>query len=335
MDAAVIATSGSTADPKPVLLTLGNLYYNALGSNQNIPVAEGDSWLLSLPLYHVGGLGIVFRSLLAHAATAIPENTMPLRESILACRPSHLSLVHTQLYRLMKDDSILSSLTSTKGILLGGSAFPSTLITAALDTRLKIHTSYGLSEMASQVTTTGQAASRTELTTSGKILPYRELSISTEGEIMVKGPTRFKGYLGGSGLEKPFDGNGWYATGDLGRFDNDNNLLVIGRLDNQFISGGENIHPEEIEAAFYKIPGVEEVIVVPVDDPEFGQRPVAFVKQTGTAEIDEGKLKVSLSDFLPKFKLPIACYSWPSELAKSRLKLSRRYFVDRARQLRA
>ncbi|HKK20546.1 MAG TPA: o-succinylbenzoate--CoA ligase [candidate division Zixibacteria bacterium] len=335
MDAAVIATSGSTSDPKTVLLTLGNLYYNALGSNQNIPLEEGDNWLLSLPLYHVGGIGIVLRSLLALTAMAIPEYQTSLSESVLADRPSHLSLVHTQLYRLMKDDSALSYLRMMKGILLGGSAFPSSLISSAFDTGLKIHTSYGLSEMASQVTTTGRSASRAELGTSGRILPHRELSISSEGEILVKGLTRFKGYLGIDGLDKPFDASGWYATGDLGRLDDDNNLLVIGRRDNQFISGGENIHPEEIEAAFYRLPGVEEVIVIPVDDPEFGQRPAAFVKQTGSVELNESELRTSLTDFLPGFKLPVVCYPWPSELAASRLKPSRRYLIDRARLLRA
>ncbi len=335
-DAAVIATSGSTGTPKAVLLSLGNLYYNALGSNQNIRLLDGDRWLLSLPLYHVGGLGILCRCLLAGATVVLPDSPGLLVEAVLSSAPTHLSLVHTQLYRLMRDESASRALPSMKAILLGGSAFPSSLITEAYNAGIRIHTSYGLSEMASQVCTTRPNASLEALTTSGNLLPYRELKISEDGEILVKGETRFRGYLESSGLSQPFRDDGWFASGDLGMLDENSNLIVQGRKDNQFVSGGENIHPEEIESAFYKLPDVEEVIVVPIEDAEFGHRPIAFVRVKDRRPGEETSFDIArLADYLPRFKLPVACYPWPTELADVPLKPGRRSLVEHARKLRS
>ncbi|RMD98473.1 MAG: o-succinylbenzoate--CoA ligase, partial [Calditrichaeota bacterium] len=214
--ATLIFTSGSTGTPKAALLSYGNHYFSALGANRNLPFGPGDRWLLSLPLYHVGGLAILFRAALGGGAVVFPENPRDLAGAIAKYRVTHVSLVATQLYRLLQDPAAAKPLAQLKAILIGGSAIPKSLIDRAVELGLPIHTTYGLTEMASQVTTTPPGASREMLATSGRCLPHRQLDISPEGEIRVKGRTRFLGYVDGDKLVQPFDAQGWFATGDLG-----------------------------------------------------------------------------------------------------------------------
>ena len=141
--ATIVFTSGSTAVPKGAVHTLGNHYYSARGSNENIRLEAGDRWLLSLPLYHVGGLAIVFRCLLAGATTVIPEQGESVAEAVSRYEVTHVSMVSTQLLRLLRQRDTARS-NSLKAVLLGGSAMPPSLVEEALSVGLPIHTSYGL-----------------------------------------------------------------------------------------------------------------------------------------------------------------------------------------------
>ena len=253
--ATIVFTSGSTGTPKAALHTYRNHYFNALGSNENLALASGDRWLHSLPLYHVGGLSILFRCLISGAAMALPEADAPVGESISRLGATHVSLVSTQLLRLLGEDDDPQGL---KAILMGGGRIPEELVEEALARGLPIHTSYGLTEMASQVTTTPAGAFREELRTSGRALPYREVRVSGEGEILVRGRTLFAGYARGTDLDPSRDDEGWFRTGDLGELDDEGYLRVTGRRDNLFVSGGENVQPEEVESALLRLEGVQE-----------------------------------------------------------------------------
>ena len=301
--ATVVFTSGSTGMPKAALHTFGNHYHNALGSNGNIALAPGDRWLHSLPLYHVGGLSILFRCLLAGATIALPGPGAGLGRSVSELRATHVSLVSTQLLRLLDEGTDLSGLGA---VLIGGGPIPPSLVDEALARGVPVHTSYGLTEMASQVTSTPPGASREELRTAGRALPHREVRISGEGEILVRGETLFAGYLKDGDVDLPLDDGGWFRTGDLGALGAGGYLKVSGRRDNLFISGGENVQPEEIEAALGRISGVREAVVVPVPDREYGARPVAFVRGSGEA----GDLAGELEKVLPRFKVPVAFHDW-------------------------
>ena len=302
----IVFTSGSTGEAKGALHTYANHFYSAAGSNRNIPVGPGDRWLLSLPLYHVGGLGILFRCLLGRGTVIIPKEDVAMGEALAASGATHLSMVSTQLRRFLESAHRPASL---KAVLLGGSALPPDLIRRAHAEGLPIHTSYGLTEMASQVTTTPPGASLTDLGTSGFTLPFREVGISGEGEILVRGKTRFAGYADGDTLAAPFDEDGWFATKDLGAMDPQGRLSVRGRMDNMFISGGENVIPEEIEAALSVLPEVLQAVVVPVLDMEFGERPVAFIESERS--FDEADLRDFLAEMLPRFKIPTRFFPWP------------------------
>jgi O-succinylbenzoic acid--CoA ligase len=326
--ATIIFTSGSTGVPKAALHTFGNHYYNALGSNANITLRPGHRWLHSLPLYHVGGLSILFRCLLAKATVALPEPGDPLGEAIAGPAATHVSLVSTQLSRLLREDADLGGL---EAVLLGGGPVPPSLVDEALARGLPLHTSYGLTEMASQVTTTPPGASLEELRTAGRVLPNREVSISESGEILVRGETLLAGYVEGEESDRPLDAEGWFHTRDLGEIDESGYLRVGGRMDNLFISGGENVQPEEIEEALCRLEGVDEAVVVPVPDEEFGARPVAFVRAAGR---EPEELAQELEPRLPRFKIPISFHPWPEE-ARRGMKADRAALRERARRLRS
>jgi o-succinylbenzoate---CoA ligase len=325
--ATIVFTSGSTGTPKAALHTFGNHYSNALGSNANITLRPGDRWLHSLPLYHVGGISILFRCLLAGATIALPGHWTPIGESIADLGATHVSLVSTQLLRLLREDTDLGRL---KAVLMGGGPVSASLVEEAMSRGLPIHTSYGLTEMASQVTTTPPYASPEELYTSGRVLRGREISTSEEGEILVRGETLFAGYVEGGTLDLPLDKDGWFHTGDLGELDENGSLHVLGRRDNLFISGGENIQPEEIEEVLCRLDSIHEAVVVPVPDPEFGLRPVAFIRTAGN---EPGDLARKLREFLPGFKIPTAFHPWPGNTQRG-IKPDRNALRQRARRLR-
>ena len=330
----IIFTSGSSGSPKAVVHSLANHFYSALGANQQMPLNPGDRWLLSLPLYHVGGLAIFFRTLISGAAIVLPAEKQTLAEALLNNKITHLSLVSTQLHRLLKTNAGKDSLLKLKLILLGGSAIPEILLDQSAELGLNVYTTYGSTEMASQVATGKKDLCR--------VLPFREVRICSGKEayreIEVRGKTSFLGYLDEYGLQQPFDQNGWFKTGDLGILEVNlsesrkkqaqkvhkrsrkhlsqqdqisHTLTVFGRKDRMFVSGGENIHPEEIERVLFQSGMINEAAVVAVQDTEFGARPVAFLKYAESAS--ESELVAFLRKELVSFKVPDLLLPWPEK----------------------
>lgn len=315
--ATIVFTSGSTRDPKPAVLSYGNHYYSARGSNVNIRLASHDRWLLSLPLYHVGGLGIVFRCLLSGATMVFPDPGQSLEHNQSFYAITHLSLVATQLLRLLRLPVMPESFAQVKAILLGGGPIPASALVEALRRGWPVLPSYGLTEMASQVCTASPQAPPAQRMNAGPVLRHRKLRINAGGEIEVSGETLFMGYLEQDVLRPSRTEDGWFATGDLGELDERGGLTVKGRRDFMFISGGENIQPEEIERALSELPEIEEALVVPVADPEFGERPVAYVRYRAAAVPDEA-VRERLALRLPKYKIPRAFLPWPDDVDSGR-----------------
>lgn len=324
-EATIVWTSGSSSRPKAVVHTWGNHFYSAAGAQEVIPLGLQDRWLLSLPLYHVSGISIVCRCFLSQAAIIIADDE-DLAYVIRRSRPTHVSLVATQLYRLLekKENHIL--LKSLKYILLGGSAIPASLLEKALFLELPVYVSYGLTETSSQVATGKVEAIDKPCS---KVLPYRQLKIDSDGQILVKGEVLFKGYLHQNKITLPLTEDGWFKTKDLGKLEN-GCLRVQGRVDNLFICAGENIQPEEIENVLMRMQQIRQVVVIPKEDGEYGLRPIAFVRMQGA--FNEGLLRSHCEYFLPKIKIPIAFYPWPEELTTG-LKISRKFFQERLGKL--
>ena len=319
-EASILFTSGSSGRPKGVLHTIGNHYYNAQGALQNSPFERGDRWLVSLPMYHISGFSLIMRSLVGEGTLVFPRTGESIANALINRNITHVSLVPAQLKKLMRNARAVNALRKCKSILLGGAGSNPALFREALERGLPLSTTYGLTEMASQVTTASPLMLKQNPQASGGVLPYREVRIGDDGEILLKGPTLFKGYVDKDRVELPLDSEGYFHTGDVGKLDGQGELgqvcsgklTVIGRKDRMFISGGENIYPEEVENALLTMESVEKACVVPVPDETMGYRPAAFVKLAAPTAIPNAKtLEVHLRACLEGFKVPIAFFSWP------------------------
>ncbi|MFP4227795.1 MAG: o-succinylbenzoate--CoA ligase [Salinivenus sp.] len=311
-DATILFTSGSTGRPKAALHSWANHLYNAKGANANLPLRAGDRWLLSLPLYHVGGLAILVRCALAGAAVVVPGRDDSIATALVETRATHVSCVATQLRRVLATSPEPPPVL--RAMLLGGGPVPAPLLDRAHAHGWPLLMSYGCTEMASQVTTTMPGASRSALRTAGSRLPHRRLRIGGDGQIRVAGRCLFRGYVEDGTIVDPRTDRGWYPTGDRGRIDARGRLHVLGRVDRMFISGGENIQPEEVETALEELSGVTRAVVVPVSSAEYGRRPVAFIERersSGAEDVREG-----LRGRLPGFKIPDAVYPFPEDVQR-------------------
>ncbi|ARP38805.1 o-succinylbenzoate--CoA ligase [Vibrio syngnathi] len=304
--ASIVFTSGSTGNPKAVAHTLQQHLHSAVGLLEVFCYQQDDTWLLSLPMYHVSGLAIVHRWLAAGGCIKIGSGQ--LETDIEGC--SHASLVATQLHRLLQSKQ---ALTLTH-VLLGGSHIPEALGLEAQQMGIETWLGYGMTEAASTVTAKPIDAS----STAGFILNHRQLKIEKQ-RIFIGGNTLASGYYYQGELTPLVDENGWFDSKDLGVWDGEQ-VSIIGRADNQFISGGENIHCEEIEQALNQLPEVKQAFVVPVEDSEFGFRPIAIVDcdELPTIEWFAEQLQGSLE----RFKFPIEYYQMP-EQEQQGIKVSR------------
>ena len=292
-----LSTSGSSGQPKWASFTLRQLFDSADTMAKALRANPQDRWLLSLPLYHVGGLGILLRALLTQGTLVIEDKTFAYPDRLLNANARFASLVPTQLYRLLKSNCTPLS----THLIIGGASMAQCLYERALSHNLNLSLTYGLTEMSSTVLFSAKPVWH-RLPYLGHPLKGREMKIVNQ-EIFVRGASLFSGY--GNPPQKIDD---WFATGDLGIFHQTYGWAISGRKDFQFTCGGENIQPEEIESIILSMDGIEQAVVVPLFDDEYGARPVAFLRPLIPSE----ELIASLSRFLPKTKIPIAFVPLPN-----------------------
>ncbi|HEX4720528.1 MAG TPA: AMP-binding protein [Thermoleophilaceae bacterium] len=279
---AVVYTSGTTGQPKPVELTYGNVHASALANAENLGVDPDDRWLCCMPLFHVGGMSILTRSAINQTEAVIHERFDP--ERVLHALEEEaitlISLVATQLRRLL--DAGLEAPPDLRAALIGGGPVPSDLLKRAEQVGVPVVPTYGLTETCSQVWT-------------GQPLPGAEIVAGEDGEILVRGPMV---------APKALADDGWLHTGDRGQIDEDGNLTVEGRIADTIVTGGENVAAAEVEEALISHPLVDDVAVVGRPDPEWGQAVTAFV--VGSADPDE--LRAHARERLAGYKVPKAIH---------------------------
>ncbi|MBO8133679.1 o-succinylbenzoate--CoA ligase [Dickeya fangzhongdai] len=307
--ATMTLTSGSSGMPKAAVHTCEAHLVSAEGVLALMAFSAGDRWLLSLPLFHVSGQGIVWRWLAAGASLVVRPD-QPLDVALRVC--THASLVPTQLWRLLSQNR---SPISLRAVLLGGAMIPAELTQQAEARGIRCWCGYGLTELASTV-----CAKRADAG-GGVGLPLAGREIRLEGEeILLRGRCLAAGYWREGGLSPLTDEQGWFHTRDRGQWDG-HEWRILGRLDNQFFSGGEGIQPEDVEAVLLQHPDVTYACVVPVDDPEFGQRPVAVVEVENALPLS--RLVAWWQSRLAGFQRPVACYLLPAALKNGGIKVSR------------
>ncbi len=310
--ATIIFTSGSTGKPKAVAHTHAQHIASAKGLLDVFSYQESDTWLLSLPMYHVSGLAIIYRWLTAGACLKIGSGDLAQDISDV----THASLVPTQLKRLLESQQPLT----LSHVLLGGSHIPHVLSQQAAQLGIETWLGYGMTEAASTVT----AKPVDSIASAGKLLPQRQIKLE-HGRIFIGGATLAQGYYDQGNLTSITDDNGWFDSKDLGEWLADE-LVIVGRADNLFISGGENVHCEEIEAVLNQHPEVQLAMVIAVDDAEFGARPIAVISSRQPFDRELGDLWCK--DKLEKFKWPVAYFDMPESLLATGIKVSRKAVKD-------
>ena len=286
-------TSGTSGDPKAVRLTLANLVASATASALRLGVDRDDRWLVTLPMYHMGGLAPVVRTTM-YGTTLVTRRTFE-PESTARTISDHdvtgISLVPTMLRRLL--DADWSPPERLRFVLLGGAPARPALLERSLAAGVPVYPTYGTTETASQVATAtppqvrmnpesvGQPLFGTEVTIvePGKgtgDTPSRECEPGEIGEIVVSSPTVMAGYLDDEQTAAAFGEYGFH-TGDLGRLDEDGFLTVTGRVSDRIVTGGENVDPTEVRRVLTSHPAVEAAAVVGLPDVEWGERVGAVV----------------------------------------------------------
>jgi O-succinylbenzoic acid--CoA ligase len=278
-DALVVATSGTTGQPKGVVLTHGAVAASAWATSRRLGVdPDRHGWLACLPLSHVGGLSVVTRALITGTALAVHPGFDASAVGAAAGPEVFVSLVPTALRRL--DPRRFHT------IVLGGSRPPDALPG-------NVVTTYGMTETGSGVVYDGVPLDGVEVT------------IGQDGQIRLRAPMLLRAYRDGT---VPLDDQGWLATGDAGRFHADGRLQVDGRLAELIITGGDNVWPAAVEAVLRLHPGVAEVAVGACPDPEWGQRVVAWVVPAHPAA------PPTLTELRALVKDQLAAFAAPREL---------------------
>src|SRR5829696_3269531 len=269
--ALVVHTSGTTAAPRAVELSFGNVQANALGSAVALGLDPDERWLCPLPLSHVGGLMVLLRSAI-YGTRAVLDGV----ERACAGDITVVSLVPTQLRRLL--DAGARPGARLRVVLLGGAAAAPDLLEEARAAGWPVRATYGLTQACSQVAVDGWP------------LPGVTVSLAEDGEILVEGPT--------------VAGGGVLHTGDLGRFAADGRLEVVGRRSDTIVTGGENVAPAEVEAALLAHPAVADAGVFGRPDPEWGEAVTASVVLREPAAPQE--LREWVAGRLARYKAPQA-----------------------------
>lgn len=288
----VIATSGSSGEPKGVMLTAENLAAAARASSARVPLGPGDVWLDCLPLYHVGGIVILYRCAQTGAAALLHEGFDPARVAADLTRHgvTHLSLVPPMLARLL--DAGVAPGPRLRAALVGGGELSAPLLERARRAGWPVMPSYGLSETCAQAATLTNPDDRWIPGDCGRPLPGVQIEIVNPdargvGRIRVRGATVMAGYANprherGTGLT-----NGAFVTADIGRVAERGHVVVLGRADDMLVSGGVNVHPVEVERLLADCPGVAAVGVAGRPDQVWGELLVAIYEGAAQeAEVD-------------------------------------------------
>ncbi len=282
----IVYTSGTTGRPKGAMLTYANHWWNAIGSALNLGMTQEDRWLACMPLFHVGGMAILLRSVI-YGITAVVHPSFDehaVNRAIDEDGITIVSVVATMLQRMLSAHDDQPYPSTFRCALLGGGPAPRPLLEECASLGIPVVQTYGLTEVGSQVATLAPEDALARLGSAGKPLYPNELRIGggdvpagEAGEIQVRGPVVTAGYAGRPEATAEAIQDGWLHTGDLGYLDADGYLYVLDRRTDLIVSGGENVYPAEVEAVLLAHPAVVEAGVIGIPDDAWGQAVVASV----------------------------------------------------------
>lgn len=328
---AICYTSGTTGVPKGILLTHRSVdtMIQSLILTFGWKIG-GERFVILAPLAFTGTCICVLCPLIATGSRGFIENGVdPVRalELIVRERISYFPGVPALFERIASAPGFAEAdITSIRTGNAGGAPVPRSLLEKYLAKGVTIRQQYGTSEASGAITSPEFELARDCPESAGHPLPTFDLEIrdsdgraappNTPGEIWIRGPQMMQGYW-----RKPeanaeaFDANGWYRTGDLGRYDPVLGLFVLDRKKNMLISGGVNVYPAEVERAMAQIPGVDEVVVFGIPSEQWGDEVVAIVH--GDPKLDGAALIGQVRDLVGTYKTPRRILVSPAPLPRT------------------
>jgi O-succinylbenzoic acid--CoA ligase len=285
--AVIIGTSGSTGTPKGVELSAAALLHSARASLARVGARPTERWLCCLPVTHVAGLQVLVRSLASGTEPVLATRADARTVAESGC--AHVSLVPTQLQRLLAESRTPTPLAAFSSVLLGAAAAPARLLRDAREAGVPVVTTYGMTETCGGCVYDG-------FPLDGVRAETRE-----DDRIWISGPVLFSGYYGGDKIAA----GGWFRTGDLGRMDTAGQLTVRGRADDVINTGGHKVVPGEVAAALQDCPGIRDVAVLGQPDAQWGERVVAVVVPADSSDPPTlDLLRMHVRGLLPRYAFP-------------------------------
>lgn len=338
----VIYTSGSESAPKGVVLTHANCFWNNLALAGVIQLTADDVVLAMLPQFHVAAWNC--QPLLAWwvGATVVLERSFQPQRilQLLADRGVTTMMGVPTQYRMLADDPAFASIAAgpLRQALVGGATLPVDLAARWAQAGLPLTQGYGLTEAAPNVLCLPASEAMRLPGAVGRPYPHVDVCVvdpltslvregEATGELWVRGPSIFQGYLHDAGATARAMAGEWLRTGDIVHRDAEGVFRIVDRLKDIFISGGENVAPAEVERALCLHPAIAEAAVVGVPDAVWGERGVAFVVRTDGAALGEDEVLAHAQSELAGFKVPVRVVfvdalprSTIEKLARSRLR---------------
>jgi malonyl-CoA/methylmalonyl-CoA synthetase len=318
--AAILYTSGTTGRSKGAMLSHRNLASNALTLRRFWHWQTGDVLLHALPIFHVHGLFVALHGALINGSKSLWLSRFDL-DAIIGMLPRATVMmgVPTFYVRLVADSRLNPELVRRMRLFISGSAPLLTETFEAFRARTEhvILERYGMSEtiMLTSNPYDGERRAGTvgfplpgvgvRLTVDGKALRRPRSGDSAIGAVEVRGPNVFSGYWRmPEKTREEFTADGWFRTGDMGRWDGDGYLHLVGRSKDLIITGGYNVYPKEIEMIIDDMPGVEESAVIGLPHPDFGEAVTAVVVPRRGTTLDPKSMMAALRQRIAGFKVP-------------------------------
>jgi fatty-acyl-CoA synthase len=313
-------TSGTTAYPKGVMLTYGNIYWKNIGHILTFGISELDRTLVVGPLYHVGGMDLPATGTLYSGGSLVilkKFDTIGVLKAIDEEKVTNLWLSPAMTIMLFNEPSFDQyDVSSVRFIIDGGEKMPQALIKQFKEKfpNAWFADAYGLTETVSGDTFLAKDRMSDKIGSVGKAVPHLYVRVLDEngndlapnelGEICLKGPKVFKGYWKNPGATAEAIRNAWFHTGDIGTLDEDGYLYIMDRKKDMIISGGENIASPEVERVLYELPAVLEAAVVGIPHPKWLEVPKAYVVVKEGETLTEKEIVEHCTKKLAKFKVP-------------------------------
>ena len=312
----ILFTSGSTGEPKGVMLHAGMLLWNAINTCMDWGLFPSDRSVLQMPFFHTGGYNVICLPLLRLGGTLVMCNGFDPDQTLAVIQRHRITVYFAvpTMFRMMQEAPSFarSDFSTVRACISGGAPIPASLIAAYRDQGVPLKQGFGLTEVGPNCFTMTDEEALSRPDSVGRPMPHSAMRLVDEagqpvkrgevGELAIKGPHVCKGYWGSAALFAQSFRDGFFHTGDLMRQDEEGFFYVAGRRKDMYISGGENVYPGEVMRQLVQHPRVLDAVVLPVADEKWGEVGAAFLRTQTPLTLDE--LRRFLDDRLSRYKHP-------------------------------